>query len=156
MSSTNSAVSTTATAMEEAPQVQQQQQPQQQPQRPQYVRRTSTLLLQGEHEPEIDEDMEFHKLNLAPGAQVNPAKPLSRAGSGEEIQLGDDYNNGTVIQSYSLALPTYKAIVLAIYNQYIWRLFVFFLALLFFLLTKSGLTWWFSCVFSPVFFCFSN
>lgn len=63
-------------------------------QRPAPLRRKSTLLLQGEHEPEIDEDMEFHKLNLAPGVQANPAKPLSRAGSGDEIQLGDNYSSG--------------------------------------------------------------
>lgn len=49
------------------------------------------MLLQGEQETEVDEDMEFHKLNLQPGVQPNPAKPLSRAGSGEEIQLGGEY-----------------------------------------------------------------
>lgn len=61
------------------------------PQRPAPLRRKSTLLLQGEHEPEVDEDMEFHRLNLAPGVQPNTAKPLSRAGSGDEIQLGENY-----------------------------------------------------------------
>lgn len=60
------------------------------PERPAPLRRKSTLLLQGEHEPEVDEDMEFHKLNLQPGAQQNATKPLSRAGSGDEIQLGED------------------------------------------------------------------
>lgn len=62
--------------------------------RPAPLRRKSTLLLQGEHEPEVDEDMEFHKLNLQPGAQPNATKPLSRAGSGDEIQLGDEYYSG--------------------------------------------------------------
>lgn len=70
------------------------------PTRPNYPQRKSTLLLQGEHEPEVDEDMEFHKLNLAPGAQANAAKPLSRAGSGDEIQLGDEYYNGKVVPDF--------------------------------------------------------
>lgn len=61
--------------------------------RPAPIRRKSTLLLQGEHEPEVDEDMEFHKLNLQPGVQPNATKPLSRAGSGDEIQLGEEYYN---------------------------------------------------------------
>lgn len=52
------------------------------------VRRQSTLLLQGEPEPDIDEDMDFNKLSIATGEPVG--KPLSRAGSGEEIQLGDE------------------------------------------------------------------
>lgn len=65
------------------------------PKRPTTLRRKSTLLLQGEHEPEVDEDMEFHKLNLQPGLQPNAAKPLSRAGSGDEIQIGEEYYTET-------------------------------------------------------------
>lgn len=61
------------------------------PERPAPLRRKSTLLLKGEHEPEVDEDMEFHRLNIQPGVQPTTTKPLSRAGSGDEIQLGDDY-----------------------------------------------------------------
>lgn len=63
--------------------------------RPVPVRRQSTLLLKGEHEPDVDEDMEFHKLNLQPGVQHSATKPLSRAGSGDEIQIGDEYYTET-------------------------------------------------------------
>lgn len=56
--------------------------------RPMTLRRKSTLLLQGETDPECDEDMEFNKLNIATGEPVG--KPLSRAGSGDEIQIGDE------------------------------------------------------------------
>lgn len=60
----------------------------QQENRPAPLRRKSTLLLEGENEPDIDEDMDFNKLNIATGEPVG--KPLSRAGSGDEIQLGDE------------------------------------------------------------------
>lgn len=60
--------------------------------RPGPIRRKSTLLLdaevENENEPEIDEDMDFNKLNIATGEPVG--KPVSRAGSGDEIQLGDE------------------------------------------------------------------
>lgn len=63
--------------------------------RPVPVRRKSTLLLEGENEPEIDEDMDFNKLNIATGEPVG--KPLSRAGSGDEIQLGDEEAAGKLL-----------------------------------------------------------
>lgn len=71
--------------------------------RPGPLRRKSTLLLQGEVDPEFDEDMEFNKLNIATGEPVG--KPLSRAGSGDEIQLGDE----------EAAVPKYDTVI--IWNQ---------------------------------------
>lgn len=71
--------------------------------RPGPLRRKSTLLLQGEVDPEFDEDMEFNKLNIATGEPVG--KPLSRAGSGDEIQLGNE----------EAAVPKYDTVI--IWNQ---------------------------------------